>query len=233
MQHLQQTIQYLLDLLFPPQCAGCQCNGTILCSVCTAKIQPIPMPFCQHCHTPLSPDRGCRRCAQRPLRLSGLRCVSGYQEPLRSCIHALKYDGVTRLAQPLGECLAQTSQELKVEGNLVLPVPLHPERLRRRGYNHAALLARICAQKRGIEYREDVLSRSRNTSAQARLSPEERARNVAGAFRCTLGQAAISGKCVILIDDVCTTGATLEECATPLFAAGASSVWGLVLACSL
>ncbi len=232
MHSVQSIAQQLLDLLFPPRCAGCPRSGTVLCSTCMASIQPIPQPFCRHCHAPLGTEPSCRRCSYRPLQFSGLRSASTYQGVLRTCIHALKYDGITRLAQPLGRLLARTWSETGLGGDLVIPVPLHPQRQRRRGYNHAALLARTCAQEAGMSYSDSLLERIRDTQAQVHLSPEERARNVAGAFRCTAGHTTqlIAGKDLILVDDVFTTGATLEECAAPLFAAGARRIWGLVLA---
>jgi ComF family protein len=232
MHQIFRTMQPLLDLLFPPQCAGCLRNGAVLCDTCLAKIKPIPSPFCQRCHAPLMVDHRCRKCAHHPLRLSGLRSAGAYQEPLRACIHALKYDGVTRMAQPLGLLLAQTYQRTGLRGDLVVPVPLHADRQYRRGYNHAALLARICAQTLGLPYKDAILTRVRDTAAQAGLSSQERVHNMVGAFGCATRSVvpAIAGKRVIIIDDVATTGATLEECAAPLFGIGAQAVWGLVLA---
>ena len=116
--------------------------------------------------------------------------------------------------------------------DIILPVPLHAQRQRERGYNHAALLARVCARLLGVALREDILLRPRATSAQVGLKIDERHQNVATAFDCTHVAATniLTGRSILIIDDVCTTGATLEACAAPLFAAGALSVWGLVLA---
>jgi hypothetical protein len=103
----QLALQKFLDVLFPVRCAGCQRSGHVLCPDCIAKIQLLPTPFCQLCGTPLSPEGICKNCQYRFLKLHGQRAVSLYQEPMRGCIHALKYDGNTRLAQPLGQLLAQ------------------------------------------------------------------------------------------------------------------------------
>ena len=227
----RQAMQHFLDLLYPPQCAGCQCNGYVLCPACLAQISPLTA-VCQRCSTPLAPGGNCASCRSAPPKLSGLRAVSAYQEPLRSFIHALKYGGNTRLAQPLGELLAQAYRTLGIRADGLVPVPLHSERYRQRGYNHAALLAQVCAAKTGVPLFENMLTRHRATLAQVGLKPHERQQNVQGAFSCApefLG-GQLHGRVLLLIDDVSTTHSTLEACAAPLFAAGAASVYGLVLA---
>lgn len=226
-----QAMQQFLDLLYPPQCAGCQRNGYVLCPSCLAQISPLTA-VCQRCGTPLAPGENCNICRSTPLKLSGLRAVSAYQEPLRSFIHALKYDGNTRLAQPLGGLLVQAYRALGIRADGLVPVPLHSERYRQRGYNHAALLAQVCATQIGIPLFENMLIRHRATLAQVGLKPWERQQNVQGAFSCApefLG-GQLRGRALLLIDDVSTTSSTLEACAAPLFAAGAASVYGLVLA---
>jgi ComF family protein len=156
-----------------------------------------------------------------------------YKDPLRSCIHSLKYGGNVRLASPLGLLLAKAYRESHIRADFIVAVPLHPERLRERGYNQATLLAKVCAQAVGVPINTSVFQRTRATQAQVELPAHERYSNVAGAFHC-LSEIATKGllkrRVVVIIDDVCTTGATLEACAAPLFAAGASEVWGLVLA---
>lgn len=151
---------------------------------------------------------------------------------MRSYIHALKYTGNTRLAEPLGHLLAQAYLSYTMQADLIIPVPLHKERQRQRGYNHASLLAEVCAAQVGLPLRDDVLIRHRATRAQVDLKVGERQQNVAGAFACTplFATGTLLGRRILLIDDVCTTRATLEACAAPLFSAGASAVWGLVLA---
>ncbi len=158
--------------------------------------------------------------------------MSVYQEPLRSCIHALKYEGNTRLAQPLGQMLAYSYRYYGLTADAIIPVPLHTERQKARGYNHATLLAHNLARHIGIAVRNDILIRHRATPPQVGLTASERNRNMAGAFACSPQSATgmLAGRTIGIIDDVTTTGATLAACAAPLFAAGASTVWGLVLA---
>jgi ComF family protein len=153
------------------------------------------------------------------------------QKPLRGCIHGLKYDGNTRLAVPLGFLLAQAYRRYGMQSDMLIPVPLHSERQKQRGFNHASLLAKVCSAHIGVQMNEDILVRHRATVAQVDLHPRERYQNVAGAFVCSSSaKHAVYGRRIIIIDDVSTTGATLEACATPLFTAGAKEVWGLVLA---
>jgi ComF family protein len=143
----------------------------------------------------------------------------------------LKYDGNTRLAVPLGLLLARAFQHFSMHADMLIPVPLHSQRQKHRGFNHASLLAEVCSAKVGVPMKENVLIRHRPTVAQVELHPGERYQNVAGAFICSSSAKNIlNGRKILLIDDVSTTGATLEACATPLFDAGAHEVWGLVLA---
>lgn len=230
-QWSRRALQGLLDLLYPPRCAACGLGGVVLCSVCRQGIKPLPTPYCRHCGNVLKVEGVCRSCQYAPLRLSGLRAYSGYQQPLRTCIHRFKYGGNARLSQPLGQFLAQAHRVYGLRSDVIVPVPLHSERQRQRGYNQAHLLAESCSRELQIPL-QTLLTRIRNTPAQTRLAADERRQNVAGAFRCSAGDGpeAITGRRILLIDDVCTTGATLEACAAPLFAAGARTVWGLVLA---
>jgi ComF family protein len=228
----QTVVQQFLDILFPVHCASCQRSGHVLCPACIAQIQPLPSPFCQLCGTPLSTYGSCKNCQYHPPKLSGQRAVGLYQEPMRGCIHRLKYDGNTRLAVPLGLLLAQTYTHYGMHADMLIPVPLHSERQQQRGYNHAFLLAEVCSAQLGVPMNNDILVRHRATVAQVDLHPRERHQNVAGAFACNSASAsgALYGRSIVIIDDVSTTGATLEACAVPLFAAGAKGVWGLVLA---
>ena len=227
----RQAMQNLLDLLYPPRCAGCQRSGHVLCPACLAQIPPLERA-CQRCSAPLSAGDICLSCQSAPLKLSGLRAVSTYQEPLRSYIHAFKYDGNTRLAQPLGGLLARAYHASSIRADAFVPVPLHSERERQRGYNHAALLARACTTRLGLPLFEEMLIRHRATLSQVGLQHWERQQNVQGAFSCSslFAGGQLRGRCIVLIDDVSTTASTLEACAAPLFAAGAAAVFGLVLA---
>ncbi|HEX9134385.1 MAG TPA: phosphoribosyltransferase family protein [Ktedonobacteraceae bacterium] len=128
--------------------------------------------------------------------------------------------------------LAQAYVRYDMRADMLIPVPLHSERQQQRGYNHASLLAEVCSARSGVPLNNSVLVRQRATVAQVDLHPRERYQNVAGAFACASASASgvIKGRSIVILDDVSTTGATLEACAAPLFAAGAKEIWGLVLA---
>jgi len=160
--------------------------------------------------------------------LTGLRSAVFFEGALRQAIHGLKYRRDFILADTLAEVLAKAWKRNSLPEALVTPVPLSAERLRQRGYNQAALLAQSFAERLGLPYTPESVQRTRNTVSQVELSVAERRANVAGAF---VGQPnLVMDKTLILIDDVCTTGATLVACAQALRAAGAEAVWGLTLA---
>lgn len=230
--HAHRLLQQGLDLLFPPRCAGCQRSGHPLCPTCLQTMQPFTTPFCQHCGAPLSAVTDqCASCQRHLLQLHGLRCVNLYQTALRGAIHALKYQGQRRLAEPLGLLLAKAFTQYNMRADVIVPLPLHAQRQQERGYNQATLLARVCAAHLKIPCLEDIVIRQRITRPQVGLNDRERQQNVAGAFALTPGSKvrALARCNILLIDDVCTTGATLEACAAPFYNAGVKNVWGLVL----
>jgi ComF family protein len=231
---LKNIASTLLDFIFPPRCFLCKRDGPVLCTTCLTALHPPLVPRCQHCHTVLTTNGNCRHCWEHPLHLSGLRTFSTYREPLRTCIHALKYEGRRQLAEPLGRLLAEAYSNYKLRADVILPVPLHTSRQPERGYNQSALLAAACARHLHIAYRDDLLVRQRATRPQVGLNLRERSQNVTGAFEpthtFTVATEAFARRRILIIDDVCTTGSTIEACADALFAAGARSIWGLVLA---
>lgn len=190
------------------------------------------LAVCQCCGVPLPVVGVCQPCQYYPLQLSGLRAVSAFAGVLRACIHALKYEGNVRLAEPLGQLLAEAYRYYGMQVDAMVAVPLHVERQKARGYNHASLLAEVCAKQIGVPLYDNMLIRHQATPAQVGLTASEREQNVMGAFCCTpmFTVGALYGRSILIVDDVATTGATLKACAAPLFAAGAKAVWGLVLA---
>ena len=205
----------MLDLLFPPRCAGCGRGGHWLCPACLEAISPPPLRL------------------EAPEPLADLWVAGLYDHPLDLAIHALKYEGKRRLAEPLGRLLAETYRcEIKSRRppDAVLPVPLHARRQAERGYNQSSLLARVLSREVGLPLVEDALHRARDTPHQVGLSAGQRRKNVSGAFVCAPGHPLVVGRRLLLLDDVCTTGATISACAQALLGAGASQVWGLVLA---
>ena len=217
-----------LDVLLPPRCVGCGRVGVWLCTECLSQISLVKPPFCTRCGDAVVADGLCARCRTSPLRIECIRSVAYFEGVLREAVHRLKYRGVTALADPLGGLMAGYWTQHPMPADVVVPVPLHAARLRERGYNQAALLAREMTRRVGLAVDEQTLIRRRATTPQVELSGSQRKENVRDAFLCC--GHSLSGKQVLLVDDVCTTGATLEACAVALYEGGAHGVRALTLA---
>ncbi len=218
-----------LDLLFPPRCVGCGKGGEFLCARCRSTLQYLPPPLCARCGLPLPAGAECPDCESAPPQIDGIRSLFPYDGIIRQAILQFKYENVRVLAAPLAQLMWEYQQARRLPAEVLMPVPLHPRRLRSRGYNQSDLLARELGRLASLPVVDDSIVRRKNTAPQARTaSVADRRRNVADAFACRDRRAA--GKHIIIIDDVCTSGTTLKACATVLKAAGAASVWGLTLA---
>ena len=227
-RQLHHLLRRSIDLLFPPRCVACSRMGTWFCGDCLASVEPIPQPICPCCGRPAPGGRLCAHCQERPTRLDGLRSVAVHAGALRQAIHHLKYRRRRELAAPLGQMLFAYWQRAGLPGDLIIPVPLHASRQKERGFNQAGLLAGVLAESARLPLNETDLIRTRATPSQVGLGSAERRANVQGAFVWTGG--GLDGVRVLLIDDVCTSGATLEACALALREGGVDSVWALTLA---
>lgn len=229
---LQKSSQFLLDLLLPPRCLNCQTNQSWLCQNCLRQIAFITTAVCQRCGAPVKFKNvsGCEQCQNNPFHyLDGLRAAAYFENnPMRSAIHFLKYRNHQAVVSILGQILVDTYRRHRLLAEVVAPVPLHPTRLQERGYNQSELLAREVAQLLDLSINTHTLYRNRQTESQVKLSAGERYQNVAGAFSCR--NQELAGRKILLIDDVSTTGSTLEACAAALKASGVAAVWGLTLA---
>ncbi len=228
MSTLTRCLHGLADLLYPPRCVACGAWGAWLCPVCLATIPWLQPPLCRHCGRPVAVPGLCRRCRGGHSALESIHSVAPHHPPLREAVHAFKYEGLRALAPTLGDLLERCRQEQHVGGAFIIAVPLHPARLRRRGYNQSLLLARELARRSGIPLGEGMLWRVRDTPSQVGLSRSLRLENVRDAFGADAGPAV--GREIILVDDVFTTGATLEACAAALRLAGVRTVRALTLA---
>ena len=219
-----------LDLLFPPLCPVCrellgEGRRDPLCGRCWQRMSRINPPWCRCCGLPLAIDGLCGACRARRPRFAYARAAARYGDVVREAIHAFKFGGRRTLAAPLGDLLAGLGLAALpgAPPDLIIPVPLHRRRERDRGYNQALLLARRLEQHWQVPVAVGVLARAAATAPQADLDAAARRRNVRGAF-VVREPAAVTGRHVIVVDDVLTTGATVGECARCLTRAGAAVV---------
>ncbi len=215
----------VLDLALPARCPGCGLEGDPICLACRPALEvrldrpggvPIGLP------------------AELPAPLVQLEWAAPFTGTVRAALHGLKYAGERRLAEPLGTAAAERWRRAGAGGDIVVPVPVHAERARLRGYDQAVLLAVVIGRRLGLPV-APVLERERRTIAQFELDRAHRRANVAAAFRLRPSPGPdpggrLAGRWAILVDDVTTTGATLAACAEVLLAAGALAVSGLTVA---
>jgi ComF family protein len=227
-QQGQQAWGWFIGLLFPPRCGGCLAPGSLWCEACRAAVQWIAPPWCEKCGQMLAADQLCTSCRAHPLQIEKIRSVALFEGVLRQAIHRFKYERLSGLAEPFGEMLAAYWRAEQLAADWVIPVPLHSSRERDRGYNQSELLARQLARRVNAPLSGKGLRRTRATAVQMTLDAAQRRENVAGAFECV--EPRVRGARVMIVDDVSTTGATLEACAQAVLKAGAASVMGLTLA---
>ncbi len=216
-------------LLFPARCLGCRCRGAPVCRRCEEAIPWLGPESCPRCARTSALGRLCGACRGTPGALDGLRAACSFDGIVRQAIHDLKYRHGQSLAPFAAGLLESALARRPLHADLLVPVPLSVGRRRERGYNQSELIADRLAAAIGVEAAPAVLARVRETAPQVGRSAAERRVNVRGAFACVDAEAVLDRR-VVLIDDVATTGATLQACAEPLKAAGAARVYGLVVA---
>jgi len=217
-----------LDLLFPPLCGGCGKVGTRWCSECQLNTQVIPSSICKICGRVLEKLGICAICRKSQPSYYAARSWAVFDGQLRKAIHRLKYAGDMSLADILARPMLSLLGDQNWKIDIVVPVPISRTRRKTRGFNQAALLALPIALGSNYPFRSQALIKTRETHTQVGLSLQQRRANVAGAFRASKQYTQHKG--VLVVDDVMTSGATMEMCARALLASGASNVYGLTLA---
>lgn len=238
-QFLQELRASFLELLFPSRCLSCReavAPGTMpsFCPACLGRIELLTEPLCPGCGRQFPKAAGgshfCGLCLAGAYHFNRARAVAVYAEPFSGVIHRFKYQGETwglKSFKALLEALPAAVWDIEPE--LILPVPLHPAKLRQRGYNQAVLLARTFFPHHHQIIRTDLLVRRRPTAPQTSLSGKARRENLRRAFAVT-DPAQVEGRRILLVDDVFTTGTTVNECARVLKKKGADEVNVLTLA---
>jgi ComF family protein len=239
-----KLLSQLLDIIYPPRCPLCGRylsnteNRHIphhICDICLRALTPIAHPMCTICGipfpTPIGADHLCENCLRKRPWYDCMRAPYCYSGPLMDAIQRLKYNSETRLSSSLGTLLSSFVREHipNPENFLVVPVPLHRQRLRERGFNQSLLLAKVLASDLGTRLDYLSLIRTKYTRSQTGLGKDERRKNVAKAFAVTSPEI-FTDKNILLIDDVLTTGHTLNECSRTLKKAGTLKVLCLALA---
>lgn len=217
-----------LDLLFPQKCLGCGEEGELLCCACQKSLPRIMSPVCPKCGRPQPSGIVCPRCVSRQTSIDGIRSPFVFDGVVREAVHQLKYNNLRSLAKPLALLVQSYLIHNPLPGQILVPVPLHRKRLKERGYNQSYLLARELGKLMKLPVINNCLVRVKYEIPQAKTkSVDERHNNVKHAFQCL--DLQLQNTQVLLIDDVSTSGATLDACASALKQSGVKSVWGIVL----
>lgn len=222
-----------LNILFPETCPVCQHPAkdhytAPICPYCWKAVSPYEGPMCLRCGKPLVSDisKTCGECLEDEPAFSYARSFGLYEGVLKRAISLLKFYGIKRLSRPLSDVMLH----LKIpDADVMIPVPLHEKRLRKREFNQSALIAKYLAASQGITVMLNCLVKIRDTMPQVGLSSSERRKNIKGAFAIN-NRPLISGKDIVLVDDVVTTGATVRECSKVLKKAGARDIYVITLA---
>ena len=221
-------LDWLVDIVLPPRCGGCHLVGSWLCDRCLGRIRRLEEPLCRRCGAELDSARDSCGCRGRLHALTRLRSAVAYECPVEPLVQRFKYLGWRQLATPLALLLADRIVVEGLASSSVLHVPLHRERKRQRGFNQAELLARELRRHLNLRNAPGKLVRVRATTPQVGSDRLHRWENVRGAFAWR--GRPLDGRALMVVDDVATTGATLEACATALRAAGSGPVIGVTVA---
>ena len=236
-QKISQIIDFILDLIFPKTCSGCGKENSYFCQVCLEKVPLIEKFCCPVCEKLSWLGKTCSSC-QRKTYLTGLIYACSYKTSIvKEAIQALKYNYLQELAKPLTSLLIKLIRNSYFLSNfnepisnyLIIPIPLYHKKFLWRGFNQAELITKELAKEFDLRSKNDLLIKIKDTASQVDLKGEKRLLNVKDVFQVK-NKKIIRGKIIFLVDDVITTGATLNEAAKVFKKAGAKEIWGLAIA---
>jgi ComF family protein len=220
-----------LDWLFPPVCGGCGKAGIRWCLECQKNVKTLLDPVCDACGLPQAYPGLCNRCQQKRPFFRMLRSWAVFENPVQEALHRLKYRRDIGLGEALSDQMLGFLKQLAWPVDTLVPIPLGKKRLKERGYNQVAMVSAPLSMQLGYHYHPSALVRARETRSQVGLSAVERQENVREAFIAE--KKKVSGRTVLLMDDVATTGATLSSAAEALYASGAHDVYAITIARAL
>jgi ComF family protein len=238
---LRTMLRSIVDLILPPLCFSCKTKVTdpgTLCPTCWNDLSFLGKPCCHHCGWPfpyeVAHQTVCQACATKRPLFEQARSALIYDGVTRKLVLTLKHGDGTHLSKLMASWMEQAGTDILTGAHALIPVPLHWKRLLKRGYNQSALLAQDIHRKTGVPLQSSWLKRQRSTPSQGGLTRNQRQANVRSAFEVpTTKRPLLEGKVVVLIDDVYTTGSTLEACTRTLLKRGAGEVRVLTLARAL
>jgi len=237
--HARHAGRAALDLIYPPSCIACRratAESGVLCAACWASIRFIERPYCERLGTPFAQDFGQALISPQamadPPAFNRARAVARFEDgPARDLVHRLKYGDRIELAKPMGRWMARAGAEVLKEADVLVPVPLHMSKLAARRFNQAMVLAQEIGREAKLPVEACALERVKATRPQVGLTKVQRAENVQGAFKVgEAGKLLLHNRRVVLIDDVLTSGSTLNAATRALLRGGAASVDVLVFA---
>jgi ComF family protein len=233
---LKKIKKEILDTVFPIFCVGCKKEGELLCRECAGLILPAEKQFCPLCRNISEFGKACGRCEEKSALSAVISCGYYHNPVLRESIGALKYDNAREIIPQIEKIIIRFTEKCGFlekyfsNNSVLIPVPLHRKRLWQRGFNQAEIIAQILSRNFNLQINNSILKRKIATGEQAKMKPEERVKNIKNAF-VLLKKEDFTGKSVILIDDVYTTGSTMQECAKIIrVGTGVDKVYGFVLA---
>jgi ComF family protein len=248
---LSKIKKEILDIVFPVFCVGCKKEGEWLCKDCLGLISPAEKQFCPLCGRISEFGKTCEHCSGKSALSAVISCGFYHNPVLRACVGALKYDNAREIVPQIEKIIIRflekygffgnfrgtgprfsgdCSQKVLINSPILVPVPLHRRRLWARGFNQAEIIARILSRNFNLQINNKILKRKIATGEQAKMKPDERKENTKNAF-VLLNKERIAGKSIVLIDDVYTTGSTMQECAKIIReSGGVDKIYGFVLA---
>jgi ComF family protein len=232
---LSRAYTFILDVLFPIRCISCDKEGEWICQKCFKKIEIKKNQSCPKCFSKNKDGAYCDKCSVYS-KMRGVVIAGTYEDKLlQKAVHILKYKYVKDLCKPLARILQKgfiiwyKHNKVELENIILIPVPLHKKKENKRGFNQAEFLAGELSLKIGVDMNSNILKRIKHTKAQAKQDSLARRKNIKGAFFAESG-ISLKDKIIFIIDDVCTTSSTLEECAKEIDKLNPKEIWGLVLA---